>query len=88
VDNDFHEKFSTREMLASVAAATPAGRLGTNEEMADAIVLLCSDRSRYIYGQTVELNGGMYMVGIEERLEIFVTWAGPVELYMNDANSI
>jgi 3-oxoacyl-[acyl-carrier protein] reductase len=62
VDNHFHEAFSSREMLESVVAATPAGRLGTDEEMADAIVFLCSQASRYIHGQTIELNGGMYMV--------------------------
>lgn len=62
VDNYFHEKHSTREILDSVVAATPAGRLGTNEEVADTIMFLCSDASRYIYGQTIEINGGMYMV--------------------------
>jgi 3-oxoacyl-[acyl-carrier protein] reductase len=62
VDNHFHEAFSTREMLESAAAATPAGRLGTNEEMADAVVFLCSDASRYMYGQMLELNGGLFMV--------------------------
>ena len=62
VDNHFHEAFSTRQMLESVAAATPAGRLGTNQEMADAIVFLCSEASRYMYGQTLELNGGLFMV--------------------------
>ena len=62
VDNYFHEKFSTRQVLDSVVAATPAGRLGTNEEIADSIVFLCSDASRYIHGQTLEINGGMWMV--------------------------
>ncbi|MEJ7607641.1 MAG: SDR family oxidoreductase [Bryobacteraceae bacterium] len=62
VDNYFHEKHSNREILDSVIAATPAGRLGTNEEVADTIVFLCSEASRYIYGQTIEINGGMYMV--------------------------
>lgn len=62
VDNDFHEKYSTREMLSSVVAATPAGTLGTNEEVADVILFLCSDAARYIHGQTIEINGGMYMV--------------------------
>jgi 3-oxoacyl-[acyl-carrier protein] reductase len=62
VDNYFHEQFSTRAMLAAVTAATAAGRLGTNEEMADALVLLCSEKSRYMYGQTIELNGGIDMV--------------------------
>lgn len=62
VDNYFHEQFSTREMLDRVIAATPAGRLGTNEDMADTILYLCSDKAQYIYGQTIELNGGMFMV--------------------------
>ncbi len=62
VDNHFHEVFSSREALASMVAATPAARLGTNDEIADVIVFLCSDAARYIYGQTIEINGGMLMV--------------------------
>ena len=62
VDNYFHEKHSNRQMLDNVIAQTPAGRLGTNEEVADTILFLCSDASRYIYGQTIEINGGMFMV--------------------------
>jgi len=62
VDNDFHAQFSTRQMLDNVVAQTPAGRLGDNEEIADTILFLCSDAARYIHGQTVEINGGMYMV--------------------------
>jgi 3-oxoacyl-[acyl-carrier protein] reductase len=59
VDNEFHEKFSTRQMLESIAGATPAGRLATNQDIADVIVFLCSDAARYIHGQTIEVNGGM-----------------------------
>jgi 3-oxoacyl-[acyl-carrier protein] reductase len=62
VDNYFHEKHSTPEMLQAMKASAPAGRLGTNEEVADLILFLCSSRSCYIHGQTVEINGGMYMV--------------------------
>ena len=62
VDNHFHEVFSTREILDNVVRQTPAGRLGTNEEMADLILFLCSKAAAYIHGQTVEINGGMYMV--------------------------
>jgi 3-oxoacyl-[acyl-carrier protein] reductase len=62
VDNYFHEKYSTRQMLDGMLAQTPAGRLGDNEEVADTILFLCSDAARYIYGQTIEINGGMYMV--------------------------
>ena len=62
VDNYFHEKYSNREILNNMVAATPAGKLGTNEEVADVILFLCTEQSRYIYGQTIEINGGMYMV--------------------------
>jgi len=62
VDNDFHAHFSTRQILDNVIAQTPAGKLGDNEEVADTILFLCTEPSRYIYGQTIEINGGMYMV--------------------------
>lgn len=59
VDNYFHEQFSTRDILKTVTAQTPAGRLATNEDVADVIVFLCSDAARYVHGQTIEINGGM-----------------------------
>jgi 3-oxoacyl-[acyl-carrier protein] reductase len=62
VDNHFHEVFSTKQMLESMLASTPAGRLGDNQEVADVIVFLCSPAARYIHGQTIEINGGMFMV--------------------------
>lgn len=62
VDNDFHVQFSNRQMLDSVLAQTPAGKLGDNLEVADVILFLCTEPSRYIHGQTIEINGGMYMV--------------------------
>ncbi len=62
VDNHFHELFSTPELLEGMKGMTPAGTLGTNEEVADVIVFLCSDAARFIHGQTIEVNGGLYMV--------------------------
>jgi 3-oxoacyl-[acyl-carrier protein] reductase len=62
VDNHFHEAFSTRQILDNVVAATPAGRLASNDDIAGAILFLCSDAASYIHGQTLEINGGMYMV--------------------------
>lgn len=62
VDNHFHQVFSTKQMLEGMLASTPAGHLGDNAEVADVIVFLCSGAARYIHGQTIEINGGMYMV--------------------------
>lgn len=62
VDNDFHARFSTREMLDNVVKQTPQGRLSTNQEMADVVLFLCSSAARNIHGQTLEVNGGMFMI--------------------------
>ena len=61
IDTGYHRAFSTAEGLDSVRANTPAGRLGTAEEIADAVVFLCSDQASFIHGQVIEINGGFLM---------------------------
>jgi 3-oxoacyl-[acyl-carrier protein] reductase len=61
VDTDYHATFSTAAMLDGIRAATPMGRLGTAEEIADVIVFLASDAARFIQGQVIEVNGGFLM---------------------------
>ena len=61
IDTEYHKTFSTAEGLESVRAATPVGRLGTAEEIADAVVFLCSDQASFIHGQVIEINGGFLM---------------------------
>ncbi|MCF6218383.1 MAG: SDR family oxidoreductase [Gammaproteobacteria bacterium] len=39
----------------------PLHRVGQPDEIADAVSFLLSDRSRYITGQTLNVNGGLYM---------------------------
>ena len=60
IATNFHEVFSTPQMLEAFKANVPAGYLGTSEETADVIQYLCSDKSKYIHGQTIEVNGGLY----------------------------
>lgn len=40
----------------------PLGRFGQPEEIAGAVVFLCSPDGGYITGETLHLNGGLYMV--------------------------
>jgi NAD(P)-dependent dehydrogenase (short-subunit alcohol dehydrogenase family) len=42
-------------------AATPLGRLCRPQDCADAILYLCSDQSAFITGQTLNVDGGMYV---------------------------
>ncbi len=39
----------------------PLGRTGKPEEVASAITFLCSDEASYVTGETLRVNGGMYM---------------------------
>lgn len=61
IDTSYHRTFSTPEGLDGVRAATPVGRLGASEEIADLVVFLAGDRAAFIHGQTIEINGGFFM---------------------------
>jgi 3-oxoacyl-[acyl-carrier protein] reductase len=50
---------SLNDYLSEVARDIPAGRLGDPSELADVIVFLCSDRSSYVTGVTLGVDGGM-----------------------------
>jgi NAD(P)-dependent dehydrogenase (short-subunit alcohol dehydrogenase family) len=47
--------------VGAIVEQTPAGRLGEVGDMADAVVFLCSDASRFITGAGLPVDGGMGM---------------------------
>jgi 3-oxoacyl-[acyl-carrier protein] reductase len=46
----------------AILANVPAGRLGSGEDVAAAVVFLASAEAAYITGQTLHVNGGMAMI--------------------------
>jgi 3alpha(or 20beta)-hydroxysteroid dehydrogenase len=52
---------SPEEAVGAVIELTPSGRLGAVEDMADAVVFLASDASRFVNGVGLPVDGGMGM---------------------------
>ena len=51
----------TDDQKAAMLAQIPLARLGDPEDIAQSVAFLASDASAYITGQTINVNGGMYM---------------------------
>lgn len=49
------------EVKEAFTAKIPLGRFGEPKEVADAVAFLLSDHASYITGETLKVNGGMYM---------------------------
>ena len=45
----------------AIISKIPSSRLGEPEDVANAVLFLASDQSNYINGETIHVNGGMYM---------------------------
>ena len=50
------------ELVQSLIAENPVGRLGTPEEIARCVLFLSSDEAGFITGSTLTVNGGAYMI--------------------------
>jgi 3-oxoacyl-[acyl-carrier protein] reductase len=51
----------SEKVKEELQAEIPLGRLGTDRDVAAAIVFLASDEAGYITGHVLDVNGGMYM---------------------------
>lgn len=49
------------EFLNKAVDETVLGRIATPEECADVVVFLCSERSRHITGEVIQVDGGQYI---------------------------
>ena len=61
--------FIVSDMTANIAekiklyltSKIPMGKLGTGEDVSNCVAFLSSDQASYITGETIHVNGGMYM---------------------------
>jgi NAD(P)-dependent dehydrogenase (short-subunit alcohol dehydrogenase family) len=64
VDTAMAKAVHTPEIRAAYHDAIPLNRYGLEEELAEVIFFLCSDRASYITGQTIAVDGGFEATGI------------------------
>ncbi len=57
----FHDTFTPQEIHRKMPSVIPLGRTGTPEDVAKVTLFLASDLSGYVTGQSIEVNGGLYM---------------------------
>ncbi len=60
IDTDMTRELAEEQRVA-LTAQIPLGRLGSADEVAAAVVFLASPAAAYITGETIHVNGGMYM---------------------------
>ncbi len=60
IDTDMTRALDENQ-IEQLRAQIPSGRLGTPEDIAAAVVFLASDAGGYITGETLNVNGGLYM---------------------------
>ncbi|TVT34483.1 3-oxoacyl-ACP reductase FabG [Marinobacter vinifirmus] len=60
IDTDMTKKLDDKQRDAMLEII-PAGRLGEPEEVASVVAFLASEGAAYVTGETIHVNGGMYM---------------------------
>ena len=60
IKSDMTEKLDDK-FKEAIIAKIPSARLGEPDDIANAVLFLSSDQSNYINGETIHVNGGMYM---------------------------
>ncbi|HEY2974066.1 MAG TPA: 3-oxoacyl-ACP reductase family protein [Pyrinomonadaceae bacterium] len=61
INTPYHEQFSSPEIMKTYTGMIPLGRVGTPTEVGKVICFLASDAASYLAGETIEINGGMFM---------------------------
>ena len=60
IKTDMTEKLD-QKFKDIIISKIPSARLGETYDVANAVLFLCSNQSDYINGETLHVNGGLYM---------------------------
>lgn len=57
----FHNTFTAKEVHEKMPNLIPLGRVGMPDDVAKIVLFLASELADYVTGQSIEVNGGLYM---------------------------
>lgn len=57
----FHNTFTAKEVHEKMPNVIPLGRVGKPEDVAKVVLFLASELADYLTGQSIQVNGGLYM---------------------------
>lgn len=61
IETRHHEQFTSTERMQQYRNETPLGRNGQADEVAEAVLFLASDASRFVNGAVIDINGGRFL---------------------------
>jgi len=59
IDTTFYDDITKEEIRTAVAAKIPIKKEGAAEEVADLVCHLASDESSFVFGNNIDINGGL-----------------------------
>ncbi len=63
IDTDFQRTMTSPDQLEQLRSGIPLGRIGRPEEIGEVVAFLATDAASFIVGETIHVNGGLYMTG-------------------------
>jgi glucose 1-dehydrogenase len=64
IDTPGERRFATEDEIREFGPRIPWGRIGTPQDIAQAVAFLCGDEADYVTGATLRVDGG-YVLGLE-----------------------
>lgn len=61
VDTSIQRNLTSPEMLADLVSRIPGGRIGQPDQIGQVVAFMATDAASFVVGETVEVNGGVYM---------------------------
>ena len=56
------ESICTKEEIKTISSKNPSKRLGKPEDVANVVLFLCNEKSDYINGENINVNGGILLI--------------------------